>query len=89
LEAVLAARGIVGLRRLEFGTIDGILGCVAAGIGVTLLPCRERVAVHEVPATQAQVDTVFIRRRDSFSSRALTALLEHAHPAPMHSDAAE
>jgi DNA-binding transcriptional LysR family regulator len=97
LEAVLAARGIVGLRRLEFGMIDGILGCVAAGFGVTLLPrsiveaapCRDRVAVHELPATEARVDTVFIRRRDSFSSRALTALLEHAHPAPMHSDAAE
>src|SRR5579863_5119870 len=35
LEAILARRGVVGLRRLEFGTIDGILGCVAAGLGVT------------------------------------------------------
>jgi DNA-binding transcriptional LysR family regulator len=97
LEAVLAARGIVGLRRLEFGMIDGILGCVVAGFGVTLLPrsiidaasCRDGVAVHELPATEAQVDTVFIRRRNSFASRALTALLGYAQPASVQSDAAE
>ena len=38
LEAVLAERGVVGVRRIEFGTLEGILGCVAAGIGVTMLP---------------------------------------------------
>src|SRR5262249_38225189 len=56
LEQLLAKRGIVGLRPLEFGTIDGILGCVAAGLGITLLPrsvveaARRdgRVALHEV-----------------------------------------
>nr|WP_242482008.1 LysR family transcriptional regulator [Paracraurococcus ruber] len=42
LEATLAARGIAGVRRLEFGTLDGIVGCVAAGVGVTLLPRRCR-----------------------------------------------
>lgn len=38
LENLLATRGIVGVRRLDFGTLEGILGCVGAGIGLTLLP---------------------------------------------------
>ena len=42
LEALLAARGAFGVRRLEFGTLDGIIGCVGAGVGVTLLPAPPR-----------------------------------------------
>jgi DNA-binding transcriptional LysR family regulator len=88
LEAILAQRGAVGLRLLEFGTIDGIVGCVAAGLGVTLLPrgvvataAREgRVALHELPHADALVETVFVRRRDGFVSRALAAFLDFAQP---------
>lgn len=86
LEELLARRGVVGLRLLEFGTIDGILGCAAAGLGITLLPralvepARRagRVAVHALPAPEAEVDTVFIRRRDGFVSSALAAFLDGA-----------
>jgi DNA-binding transcriptional LysR family regulator len=88
LEDILAARGIVGLRRLEFGTIDGILGCVAAGLGVTLLPRgiveapsrAGRLAVHRLPSEQARVETMFVRRRDAFVSSALAAFLACARP---------
>jgi LysR family transcriptional regulator, cell division regulator len=38
LEEVLARLGCAGFSRIEFGTLDGIVGCVAAGLGVTLLP---------------------------------------------------
>lgn len=97
LETILTARGIVGLRRLEFGTIDGILGCVAAGLGVSLLPRsvvaaagREgRVALHALPPEEAQVATVFIRRRDAYASSALEAFLDCARPAPARVAAAE
>jgi LysR family transcriptional regulator, cell division regulator len=102
LDAVLAARGIVGVRRLDFGSVEGILGCVAAGIGVTLLPkavvsaaWREgRVAVHELPLAESRVDTVFIRRTDAYSSSALATFLERAkrvtaYSAPDRADAAE
>lgn len=83
LEEILARRGIVGLRRLEFGTIEGILGCAAAGLGVTLLPRAlvegarraRRVAVHTLPPDEARVETVFIRRRDALVSSALAAFL--------------
>jgi DNA-binding transcriptional LysR family regulator len=86
LDAVLAARGIVGVRRLDFGSVEGILGCVAAGVGVTLLPrsvvaaaSREgRVALHELPPPESHVDTMFIRRRATYVSSALSAFLERA-----------
>lgn len=83
LESLLAARGIVGVRLLEFGTLDSILACVAAGIGVTLLPKvvveaaaqERRVALHTLPPADAEVDTLFVRRRDVFVSSALAAFL--------------
>jgi DNA-binding transcriptional LysR family regulator len=89
LEEVLARRGVVGLRRLEFGTIESIVGCAAAGLGVTLLPRGVlepargdgRIAIHELPADEASVDTVFVRRQDVFASSALQAFLDHARPA--------
>jgi DNA-binding transcriptional LysR family regulator len=85
LEAILAARGIVGLRRLEFGSLDAIVGCVAAGLGITLLPRSVaaaaaragRVALVELPPAEALVDTVFVRRRDAYRSSALAAFLGH------------
>ena len=86
LETILAKRGVVPVRRLDFGTIDGILGCVAAGLGVSLLPRRVvqpawragQVAIHELPATESHVDTVVVRRRDALVSSALAAFLEEA-----------
>ena len=97
LEEILARRGVVGLRRLEFGTIDGILGCAAAGLGVTLLPrsiaagaWREgRVSLHALPPEEAEVETLFIRRTDAFASSALDAFLAQARPTPAAADAAD
>lgn len=95
LEDILAKRGVVGARLLEFGTLEAIVGCVAAGLGVTLLPKAligpvwpdGRVAVHELPAADAVVDTVFIRRRDGFVSSALAAFLQCVRPPEPHRSA--
>lgn len=97
LEEILARRGIVGLRLLEFGTIDGLLGCAAAGLGITLLPrgivagaWREgRVTVHALPKEEALVQTLFIRRRDAFVSSALAAFLGQARLVSATAEAAE
>lgn len=83
LEALLAAQGVVGLRCLEFGTIDGIVGCVAAGIGISLLPRAVvadpvrggRIRTHTPSAGASRAQTLFIRRVDGYRSSALEAFL--------------
>lgn len=85
LEELLARRGVVGLRRLEFGTLEAILGAVAAGLGVTLLPRTligpawrgGSVRAHRLPASESRVQTVFVRRRDMLPSSALLAFQKH------------
>src|SRR6185312_15917988 len=78
LEEILARRGIVGWRMLEFGTLEALFGCVAGGLGITLLPrgllgpvWRETpVSAHRLPPAESRVETHFIRRRDGFVSSA-------------------
>ena len=90
LEAILASRGVIGARVLEFGTLEAILGCVAAGMGITLLPRSiigpsrrgDEVAVHELPSAEAQVETLFVRRRGAFLSSAAAAFLAMVRPEP-------
>lgn len=97
LEALLAQRGITDPRRLELGSIDGILGCVAAGIGVTMLPhgvvepARRagRIAAHRLPPERATAVTLFVRRRDAYLSSAMKAFLDIARAAPAAANAAE
>lgn len=88
-ERILAAAG-VRPSWIEFGTLDGIIGCVGAGIGVSLLPrsvvepARRRgaVALHPLSAHEARVTTVFVRRRDAYLSGALRRFLDHLRPPP-------
>jgi DNA-binding transcriptional LysR family regulator len=85
LEMVLARRGIAVPRLLEFGTLEAIFGCVAAGLGITLLPRAligpvwqaGQVSVHRLPRDEAMVTTVFIHRREAHLSSALRAFLDH------------
>ncbi|MEJ0015433.1 MAG: LysR substrate-binding domain-containing protein [Acetobacteraceae bacterium] len=90
LEQVLARRGIVDVRVQEFGSLDAITGCVAAGIGVTLLPrgvvaqaeTHGDVALHALPAEEAMVDTLLIRRRDGVPGSALAAFMRTVQDRP-------
>jgi DNA-binding transcriptional LysR family regulator len=83
LETLLARRGIVVQRQLEFGTLEAIFGCVSSGLGITMLPRAlvggvweaGRVGVHDLPPEDAVVETTFIRRRDGFISSAMQAFL--------------
>lgn len=84
LEDILARRGIPAPRVLEFGTLEVIFASVGAGLGITLLPralagpvvSRERLKAHSLPARDANVETLFIRRRDAHRSSALSAFLD-------------
>lgn len=89
LEALLARRGIPAPRLREFGTLEAIFACVAAGLGITLLPralgetvrAGAELSVLTLPPAEAMVETVFLRRRDAFASSALKVFLAHAEQA--------
>lgn len=97
LETYLARRGIVGVRVLEFGTLETIVSCVAAGLGITLLPkslsdvawSGNRVAMHHLPNGAGRVETVFIQHRDAYVTSALRAFLDLARPSLASVEAAE
>jgi DNA-binding transcriptional LysR family regulator len=84
LEHVLRVSGLVPYKIMEFGTVEAILGCVAAGMGVTLFPrfvvertpYKDQYRLHAVPADLAQIPTMFIRRRDTLRTRAMNIFLE-------------
>ena len=79
LEHVLTEFGWPSAERFELGTLDGMIGCVAADMGVTLLPRAvvERneqsgnIRIHALSASQSQVDTLFIHRRSALQYSAL------------------
>ncbi|ALK35033.1 LysR substrate-binding domain-containing protein [Burkholderia plantarii] len=86
LDSFLAGMGIVVAKPLEFGSLDAIINCVAAGVGITLLPkgvvadaaTAGDVSIHRVPKELAHVETLFVRREDAYVSSAMTAFLEMA-----------
>lgn len=86
LERLLSERGVTAVRRLEMGTVDGILGCASAGLGITLMPrgvasraaSKGEVGIHSLPRNQAFVQTVCIRRKGAVISAALDRFLESA-----------
>jgi DNA-binding transcriptional LysR family regulator len=68
---------------MEFASLDAIITCIIAGVGITLLPkalvdmlrMDQSVAVHQLPMDQARIETVFIRRHDRNPTSALNAFL--------------
>jgi DNA-binding transcriptional LysR family regulator len=79
LEQVFSEFGWPSAARFELGTLDGMIGCVAADMGVTLLPRAvvERsdldgtISIHKLSAAQSRVDTLFIQRRSPHQYSAL------------------
>jgi DNA-binding transcriptional LysR family regulator len=89
LEQVLAEFGWPSSARMEFGTLDGILGCVAANMGVTMLPrtiveragLNGSIRAHSLASANKWVETLFIHRRTAHERSALksfTACVELA-----------
>jgi LysR family transcriptional regulator, cell division regulator len=72
---------------MEFSSLDAIITCISAGLGITLLPdalvhhiWRGRsVAVHELPPDQASVEVVFVRRLERYPTSALSSFLKMSH----------
>ncbi len=86
LEAFLAAQGLVHVRRMEFGTLDGIIGCIEAGMGVSMLPrvvaeaarAAGRVSIHPVLGAAGGAETLLTYRKDNLLTAAFERFLELA-----------
>jgi DNA-binding transcriptional LysR family regulator len=72
LESWFAEGDVTPARVSEFGTFEAIIGCVAAGMGVALMPkelleqrkLAKTVRQHALPPHIAQVETLLVWRRD-------------------------
>jgi DNA-binding transcriptional LysR family regulator len=83
LEQLFSDFGWPSAARFELGTLDGMIGCVAAGMGVTLLPRavversdqRKEVNIHTLDTSWSRVDTLFIQRRSAHQYSALSGFV--------------
>ena len=71
LEQIFVDFGWPSAARFELGTLDGMIGCVAADMGVTMLPravverdhVHREINIHKLKEQHARVETLFIQRR--------------------------
>jgi LysR family transcriptional regulator, cell division regulator len=83
LEQLFVEFGWPSAARCELGTLDGMIGCVAAGMGVALLPravverseLADNISIHALKPLQARVETLFIRRRAAHQYSALEGFI--------------
>src|SRR5262249_22430903 len=83
LEQLFIEFGWPSAARCELGTLDGMIGCVAAGMGVALLPravverseLADGLSIHGLKPAQARVETLFIHRRAAHQYSALAGFI--------------
>jgi DNA-binding transcriptional LysR family regulator len=83
LELWLQENGLLPYKILEIGTLEGILGCVAAGMGYTVLPrsvvnksiYANKFKMVALPKKYSCIQTIFLQRKDVYQTRALKELL--------------
>lgn len=84
LEQWLNHERVIPNKIMEFGTLEAIIGCVSAGLGISLLPYSviskhvesEVLQCHQIPAEYRNVKTVFIYRKDSFIPASLVKFID-------------
>ncbi|MFD2611652.1 LysR family transcriptional regulator [Paenibacillus gansuensis] len=83
LYQLLQEDGIVPVKQMEFESFETVIGCVSAGLGISLLPRsiveeaeqQGRIRCHTIPGKHSVFTTVFIRRKDTLMTPALSAFL--------------
>ena len=85
LEKFYESSGIFSYKIFEFGSIEAILACVSAGMGVTMLPrsvVKEKgyknLKIIPLPDGGGKMTTVFIKRKDTLMTKALSNFLKLA-----------
>lgn len=84
LNTLLQEEGLLPVKLMEFGTLETIIACVSAGMGITLLPysiiadyeVRDKVTCHSLPEKYSSVTTMFIKRKDTLITPALSTFLD-------------
>jgi DNA-binding transcriptional LysR family regulator len=84
LEGWLRKTGRLPYKVMEFGSIEGIIGCIAAGMGVSFLPrsfverpqYQSLCSLHSLPMEFGNMTTWFVRRQKEAPSRAMKAFME-------------
>jgi len=84
LESWMKVEGIIPRKVMEFGTFGTIIGSVAAGIGVTVIPQstvtelveKQVVEEHPLPEPYCDITTIFIWRKDAYITRSLAHFIE-------------
>ncbi len=83
LEYWMKDEGLTAGKIFEFNTLSAIFASVSAGLGVALFPesCiwkysqRDALVIMDVPPKYASVSTVFVYRKDSFLSGAMSSFI--------------
>lgn len=83
-EQWLRYEGILPNKMMEFGALEAIVGCVAAGLGISLLPFsvvekyvkNGNIKYHAIPKEFAKVQTLFVYRKDEFMTTAMVKFIE-------------
>jgi DNA-binding transcriptional LysR family regulator len=74
LEQWFRTERVMPKKIMEFGTLDGIIGCVSAGLGISMLPLsvvakqiqEGTLRQHSLPNPFGKVKTIFIYRKDKY-----------------------
>lgn len=82
LEDWLHLKGIPA-KIMDLGTLEGILGCIHAGLGVSLLPLSdiERALIkydlqyHKISEELVKIPTIFIRSKDTYNTAAISEFI--------------
>lgn len=85
-EQWLTKSGYMPRKVMEFRSIDALLGCASAGMGIALAPrsiveghaLRDNLSIHAFPVRLGRIDTVFVWRKDTEQSAPLRAFLDLA-----------
>ncbi|MGE6256843.1 LysR family transcriptional regulator [Heyndrickxia sporothermodurans] len=79
LEQWLHQENLIPNKIMEFGTLDAIIGCVSAGLGVSMLPqsvIKKNIQdgtlrQYSIPNAYGKVKTIFIYRKDKYLTSSL------------------
>ena len=84
LEQWFREKGLGFKTKMELGSADGIIKCVSAGMGVSILPLSlvedlsesGEISIHRIGKKLASVPILFVRRKDTLISKPLGVFIK-------------